>query len=529
MAETTAGIKIEYSAGETPDYDISKIIDLEIPQSPDDLHPFAKILQTPKPRDDSSGGDSGFVDVRFVEKFDPIAWSVPVTGLIPYVDGSYTPDRRFHFLIYSYLVYYLPRIEVKEQYRNNYRIGWPHNLTHQITNSGHLSIGGDTIQSIDRIFLDIFSQNLIPAGFEGLYDHLVGNIPMLEVVDDDWHTILPAYPLAQILPWSYSKHPRYALPLLMFGSAMIRCMHKFSFKLEIGRLLRMQYRNPNGEWVNVTDVDVDSQINHVLDISDPWVGKRGVHSIMQPQMWGRYAKVLSDQATWYRSRSIEIFTEDIVKANITDAIQYDKTAKVELNSEIIPLARAIYFVGENLDANLIHNFSNYTTNSENLHRGWNPIRGVVALKNNGQPRINHMDSIHFDRVEPWFRGLCPPREPGYNSIVPSYDLRTSRADVGIGFSGACTLEVYFADNDPYKRVIRQTPILFNNLQNGHLSENDSAVRERSVQTNNSTDKSSPRFILHVRIIIYRQLIFNSSEPYLIINQVMDRSKMLGRQ
>ena len=94
-----------------------------------------------------------FVSYGFSAKYLEELVSSSVSG-----STEYKANRKFDFLLKTYLAQDLPTLVVEQAYKDIVQICWTPNLGHNIIKAGHLTTDSDVITSIDSIWLDIKCQ-----------------------------------------------------------------------------------------------------------------------------------------------------------------------------------------------------------------------------------------------------------------------------------------------------------------------------------------------------------------------------------
>ena len=470
--------------------DVSPGLDVDL--LGDATNPLVKLLSVGKGDDD--------VGVRFLEEFVEVAWSTSVLTSLKRVGNEYHMDRRFHFLTLVYLTYYMPRIRVKKEYEGVIRIGWSNNITHQMTGHVSLNIGNDVVDSLDVIILDAYQQRLVRNGFGEVYDQSVGNLPhliggSLNQADRSWHTVLPACILNQHLPFGFTKHPRYAIPLVViFSNPNNNPTAAFTIRptLEISKLLRVIQKQEDGSWALLNGTSVETDIYNYIEIEDPYNNQRGNTSIPAPQMMAYYSKVPTDQAIWFQnnqglgsSKQYEHIIDTMVSYH--SDVAKDRL-KIDIASQGTTIVRQMIFMAQNMDAAGTHDFSNYTNRVGESELGWPPI-ATVSLVNNSRTVYDNLPATHFEIMDQFYRAVSAARARGIYSISFCYDLNTVKADVGKVIRGTSHLTVNLHSGNPYDVIIGN--------RNG----------------------SDINYMLCLVLIMYRHLVYLPEAPYVRINPI----------
>lgn len=434
-------------------------------------------------------------------KFIKSTWYSTVVEEIPHAstdnkDVTYHPNMDFHLLYYAYLRARLPAIRIRPQYRGKARIAWCHNIGTNLILRAAFMEDNKELQSWDSTWTDINSQfyQSSGAGKRDAHNVGIGNIKCLE----EWAEALPAYTVNIDQPWFYSLEPYYAFPLL-YKNSQTRVMHQYTFQLEIAKLLRVQILE-NGKWH-----DVAKGIHKVVNIKKK-------DSLKIPELWGRYAYLTDNEVQWWKkcsdkdlpgskiSRSLYIRNVEVCDA--INSTTFGKVAEVVLESRHPCLA--FFWVAENIDARKNRNYSNYTTNTEDLYSGWDPITDTTLIYGT-TVRLDKMASDHFTLAEPRKHFPSAPHERGYHGLSYAYDSTNFDADNAIVLDNhmKAKLQCTLGDNN-----------IFNSLEYDNSldkDEDDDDGPKIFVEETKKEPKHSPQFLLRVRLLTLRKLSITSDD------------------
>lgn len=459
---------------------------------------FQKEIHTPEL--DEEGKPLPITSVYYHE-FQNSTWYTHLQVKIPchLDDDSYCfkANTTFHYLKYSYLLQSFPAIRVKPEYEKTYRICWPHNLAINVINQGRFDVDDDPVGFFDHVWLDQYFQHFLKPGFRDLFNQCVGNLPFLE----EWTTSLPQYTTSLPQPWHYSQDTGYAFPLY-FCSKDTSVAHVYDMKTRVADLLRMAKicTGKNGEPVGVELKEVDFT---VLE------GVTPVSKLKKPEMWGCYAYITDNEVDWNTkcqegSKDEEIskvfYYNDVVVCDQINTETYGKSAEVNLYCETP--CKSIFWAAENVDATARRNFSNYTTDTGEIYKGWNPIE-QVTLKYGKTTRINAMQSLHFDRMQPWYHMRSPPVVAGYNCYSFANNCMSLDADVGLVFSKLRGTRMIFElkNTDPFQLLNK-----YHTEEGEHLESEDYLdSHTSSVFADEEMTHNQPNFRLRVRLLVMKKL------------------------
>ena len=346
---------------------------------------------------------------------------------------SYAVSDTFHFLIYSYLTFRTPSIKVKPEYKGRVRIAWPHNLGTNITPQASFVADDDEVyQTWDNVWADIYFQFYQSAGAGQRESHNkgIGNMKCLE----EWSEHLPSCHINVDQPWFYSMDPALAFPIFYKGS-QIRAKHNYKFRLGITDLLRVQIKTPSG-WKDAT-----SKVNRSMYLDMPKNEK-----IQVPELWARYSYNRENELKQQKCDKVRtIYTRDVVICDAVNPVNYGSSATLELQSKRPCLA--FFWVAENRDATNIRNFSNYTTNKQDLYDGWDPIK-TNSFTYGTQELFKDMPSHHFTVAPARKHFPSSPDETGYHAYAYAWNSTSIHGDVGIIFEGLkANLVCHIADTN----------------------------------------------------------------------------------
>ena len=386
--------------------DLHQVADIDLSQ----LSDFQKELHFP-PKESKEDDEDNLVMSPFLHKFKKISWSTQLPEEMQRAEESdkciFYANSKFHYLTSSYLVQPLPSIRVRAKFADKYQICWSHNLGHNITEHGRLLIDEDHAQRINTVWLDKYSQYYVNQKRKE-YLESIGNLPFLT----DWSTFLPEYNLYLPQPWFYSRRSK-ALPLFLCKISKVK--HEYKLKRDLQDLLRMRRKDKNGIWKEIKcHPDI---IEGAKDDKIPY-----------PSMWGRYSLITPAEKNWREKSNYNIYIDDILSFQSPNTEKLGKIVEVPVSS-YLPV-RAFFCVAENMSAKKINNLSNYTTDMNDLSKGWCPIR-TCGMNRGNIPRIAQMDHGHFDTLEPLNYFPMVPYDKGYLAHSLSYDTTSMNAEVGM--------------------------------------------------------------------------------------------------
>lgn len=422
---------------------------------------------------------------------------------------TYTVNNTFHQLLYTYMRQQFPALRVKKAYRGEVQICWPHNLGTNYVIQARLKFDDDIPQTIDNVWYDIVSQFYMRAGFRDHYNICVGNVPFLE----KWSDLLPEYTTTILQPFYHAADPSKAIPLFYFSS-LSTITYNYTVRNKIEDLLRMRIKTGTidvqcGETEDGKPVMKKEPVWKEYAVNFKYIeGAGSTGALKTPELWGRYAYLTEDEIKWYKECDVQemaegdkkvlrfkdkiIYIEDIIACESANPETYGSKVSVDLDCKTP--SKAIFWVAENLTARKNRNFSNYSTCSDDVYKGWNPI-SKVSLAYAGAQRLEDMDSDHFDKMECIKHFPSPPAEPGYNGYSISHDSTSLDAEVGICMDGIkARLIPTLGNTDPFLKPVKVAE-----------DEDKKRVSIDELDTREENGKGD-RFLIHVRLLVMKKMV-----------------------
>lgn len=382
----------------------------------------------------------------------------------------YILNPEFHYLNYTYLKCSLSLVKVKSQYVDEIRIAWPHNIGTAIIKKGIFKDDDILYQSFDNIWLDDYFQWYMQSGVgkERIHDIGIGCVPILE----EWNHVLPAYPINIHQPWYYSEEAGLAYNIDQKGSKC-KAEHIYHYQLNPTELIRMQ-REINGVW---KDIDPRKFAELYLEPIAP---------IRKPSLWGQYGYVTNSELNTPKCKNNMknrvFYYKDIEVYDSEKTYNYGQTMEVSINSKRPCLA--MFWKAENMNATKNNNFSNYTSNTDDLMLGWDPIKHN-SLKYGENYKFNSMESDHFTLSEARYHFPSAPRYIGYHAKSFGNDSSKYDGEVGIVLGPLnAKLACYLEKPDMYKMAKKSQM----------YDDEDEYVQEQN-----------PSFKLRVRLLVLKKL------------------------
>lgn len=444
-----------------------------------DLSDFQKELYLSRDPNES-------IKSRFSCRIDKYAWSTHTKVKMVHTteddEVTYISSKKFDTLFKSEMHIRLLPIKVKAKYKGKIQICLPHNFGHNFCCQGELKVDDDHHQTLDSVWMDMYSQFFMKqgSGFREHYNRMIGNIPCLE----EWSDGIPNIPLIVPQPFYYSRNTRVGL--LTLKSSMNTITHNYKIRNKIIDIVRMRYlstRDGKEVWQ-----EIPCKLKY-LDVP----GKAKVFPI--PDLWTRHSIMSDEEREWHKfdletgePKKHTIYTEDIAMITSNNPTLLGQSDIIALQCKAP--CKSLFWVAQNIKSIESNNFSNYTTNLEDLSKGWNPCSSV-SLKY-GSDGFEKMSSEHFDLSEPWDFFPSAPCEPGYNAYAYGHELTTLNVDTAVVLEplNAC-LKIKLGNSDP-----------FENMDNNEESGSEDITADENININKD------RYIIHVRALVYKKLEIN---------------------
>ncbi len=418
----------------------------------------------------------------------------------------HTPD----YLAHVYIVQQLPALRVKDKWKEEIRICWPHNCGNNITTKGEFVIGSSNIiQTIDNKWMDDHHQMMIENGYEKFIKKCQGNFPFLE----DWNTFLPEYALTPMQPFFIDSDTEMAFPIYRIDPQKDISI-KYKIRRNFREMLRMKKKCVDG-WkeicFNKTYIE----------------GNFGKDELPLPEMYGIYYKISSAEIDVSLEADENGVVKDTYEQMINEVIVYDRDEKHSYGANVaveLHSAHPCKFVtvkAENSIYEKSRNYSNYTTD-EDVYKGSSPIKSFPCLSFGPTIKMEKLDSCHTDRMFPYYHAPRVPTEPGYNLIPFSSRVADFNFDVGVILSNLkVKLAVELGNTDPmitkvqiYREAEPNGDIIigqedFGSDSNGSFDAKqiDEVIEEKEEELK-SNSKNKTTYKLIVRTVISKTLIYS---------------------
>lgn len=356
------------------------------------------------------------IESRFFYKPKKISWSSSIQlPLLLQKEGHnyvYIADENFHMLNWTCLIWKIPRISVKEEYKDKIQICWVKNLAISIVKEASLYVGDKKIQNIDTFFYCIYHKFLMKEPEKKLLlSKLIGNRRSLT----QWSTNLESNTIILHQPWYYSRSEVNSFPLFLFEKKKLK--HKYLFRDRIQDLLRMRVllsnQNDQPIWKELQDVNLS-----YLEIEQDL--------LLPPEMIGNYIYLSQDEYDYRKDSKLNYYINDIIK--VTEETPKKASDIVSLDININEPCQGIFFVSENLSSKKL--YTEFTSKESNK----TPFSMIKLVYGTGEriiekdiKTLNYMESFYH------FNTLSETIYKGLHGILFCYDTSSPDPDTSIVF------------------------------------------------------------------------------------------------
>jgi hypothetical protein len=354
--------------------------------------------------------------------YQPIWWY----SLTPYkLDCTKVSDTVLHYEIpgdvapvFKYLAHTsmslpLPRVNVRPEFSDNYRISWTRHIDRVAVSAGHLIAG-----KLPFSYFDLHS-NMAHGAFNDVHRNEYtwkrdsGNVPELMAPQLE----LVPWTIACNHPWTYTRSSTTCFPLFLNKSGILTHVYT-DLRLKISELIRMRQR-VNGKWI-----DVPTDINVILVDGDTCVRDQ---RLATPEVWGMFA---NDVECGIEKLAEQIPTEYQVRDFVSmTAVKLAPGSPAEIGlSNVNGVAKCTYLLAENRESHKFSNYTNYTSKIEG--GGVNPIT-TVSMWQNEHPKFTNLPTHMLSGEYARRHFASSPEEEGFNVIPRSFYPDDVCNDVGI--------------------------------------------------------------------------------------------------
>ena len=398
----------------------------------------------------------------------------------------YSVNTTYHQLTELHMRMTWPTIRVKQQFLNTVQVAWCHNLATNHVIYGSLFFDKMPVQTIDSYWFDIVSQYYMKPGFRDHYNKWVGNIPAME----NWNSTLHSRITNVHQPFFHTFDPTKSLPLYYF-SKTASVVYTYRLRNTISELLRMRVRKVNKSGVVESDwseIPLNYKYLEGIDKS---------YRLPAPELWARYAYISPIELDHLKkctlnkdgTRSRTFYIDDVI---VRDSPNEQKSGTISVPLDTKYPTKVVFHLPENQTAYNNRNYSNYSSNADDLRLGLNPIESYsISYANTTNAQEFTTDLTEF--AESW-HFKSPPCEPGYGAHLISYTPDSIDPDVGLILG-----KVNAVGNFKLKSNIFDD----HNLEENQKEEDDELEELKPKKQNDTRDN---HFRMRVRLLVTKKMV-----------------------
>ena len=433
------------------------------------------------------------------------SWTTPFTEQI--TRGNSNPDSgvveyilndAFDYIKNVQMTVTSPEVRVLPEYTDTVQVCLCHNFTHNVVKDAKLYSDGDIIQNSGTIFLDYKAETdmRVGQGMRKLSKKLVGDRKYYGI----WNTVLPSFKLGTPLKFYHSGHISKAMPLFL-KDTQSKFVYNFTFETNVSELVRMRIRG-----MKEKDGEIEYGEWKYIKYNPDYVGINTKERIEIPIIWGRYSCIGEREKEWRKTFVHEYYTEDMILIPSDSEVKYGHPCTIQIQS--VSPAEKMLVIAKNMDSEKINNHSNYSTNTNDINTGWNPVENISMMYGTST-RINQMDSIHFDSFEHYYGSKSAPEDPGWNIFHMSDRPFKIHPDVGVSFyKNNPKIVAFINDTNPFNKISNTT-------KRKNADPNVKLVPKELLDGHDKSIRYSPNFKVYVILIITRKIIFEHNKKVVI--------------
>jgi len=398
---------------------------------------------------------------------------------------TYTASQQYDNLLSVTAFINLFSIKVKDKYKKKIQIRYQHNLGHNILYSGECKIDKKHIAYSDSKILDIQKQFFVKK--RQMYEEMIGNIACFQ----EWGSFLPKKTLIVPQAYHFSRNTRVSLPLLK-GENVVTFEYKA--RLELADLIQMRILVNPAEWDEDGNLLTEATYKEIK-FNHHYLDTGNNKSIPIPELWGRYSEITEEERNWRKSvdettgkpRKQIIYMEDFESVESINPIAIGSKGEISIDTNYP--AKHIFWMASLVDSG----YSNYTTNREDLHQGWNPC-SKSGIKYGTSWRVSEKSHEHYDMAEAYdFNWPNTPNESGYNVHTNTFnpvEIQSADTSVVLKECGA-TLSILLEDTNPF----------LTEDDEDSYDENGEIILKELREDETKKDK----YNIHARIMVIRKM------------------------
>jgi hypothetical protein len=269
-------------------------------------------------------------------------------------------------------------------------------------------------------------------------------------------------------------------------------------KRKVVDILRMQRTYNGGKtW---KDIDVDFTFIDGASIAT---------KLPIPELYGHFAMCTDSEIEYRKCKSVEeLYYEDIIVCDSDNEVRLGTKSSVKIESTT-PI-KAIFWVAENATSSKKRNFSNYTTSSESLYEGWDPIK-TNTLKYGVFSRFKDLESDHFGDLIAERHLSSYPYETGYHAHSIAHSPPDILPELGLTLSDANHKMTFKLDSgNPYDEDVNlgQREDLIEEKKED--DDEDDEDEDKEIFKKKDT-LSKDVFIIKIRLLVMRKITITKNE------------------
>ncbi len=376
----------------------------------------------------------------------------------------YRISSLFHYLMYSYMRIEFPRIESSDP--KTIQISWTNEPSTSVVVKASLRQDDLVIQEIDGYCINISNQfyQSEGCGKREMSRKYSGDIPEMT----SWNTVLEKQVLNVEHPWYYSSDHALSYPLLFNNKDNSRTEHRYEFRRNISKLLRVRELQENGEW-------------KIVPLKQEHINIPITTLIPTPELWGKYAIISNGEEEEIKKECKDVYRNFWIKNYISfdskEAKSFGGIFEPEINCDFPCLA--MFWSLENRNSHFQNNYHNYTCDSEDPMNGFDPLI-KTNLRYGNSERITNLSNDHFLISQVRHHFPSAPYKNGYHTYSFAWYSHSNQSDIGIVFSPEMKVKLECLIDD----------------------KNSSEEKLEIASLNNS---SSSRFKLKIRLLVLKKI------------------------
>lgn len=353
----------------------------------------------------------------FYQDFHRTLWSSSMKVKIESSSNSntitYTIPDRWHLILYSYRTCVTPLVKIKPEYIGKVRIAWTHNLADNHVESASFFIDSISYHNLDSVSLDI------DRGFYGSKNYNKNKMAAIHrgnnAICEKWsESFIPPFELMVEDNWFYSQSG-CGLPI-MYNNGGKFC-HKYTF-VPPEKLLRVQFKDED-RWINVTN-------------TQDYVTFEYTDSFSVPEFYARLVRFPNENLDWWYEclSEYKVYIRNYINYDTTKIYKYGDTEIIDIDSDKPCIA--VFWLAQNHTAATYHLYSNYTTDSQNVSSGWDPIlHSSLKYKKENDHRFKELPSKHSSFMEAFKHFPTIPEDFGYHAESIAYNSVNYNGDINL--------------------------------------------------------------------------------------------------